>query len=50
VITISATIFLNIAIQIDNDTWSAIVPLISFITLGISLLIPPKETKKQIPA
>jgi hypothetical protein len=46
-ITISATIFLNIAIQIDNDTWSAIVPLISFIILSVSLLIPPKEPNNQ---
>jgi hypothetical protein len=47
VITVSATIFLNIAIQIDNDTWSAIVPLISFIILSVSLLIPPKEPNNQ---
>ena len=36
-------VFLNISGHIDNDAWSALVPLFSLILLSVGLLFPPKK-------
>ncbi|MEN8240965.1 MAG: glycosyltransferase family 87 protein [Chloroflexota bacterium] len=38
-------LFLNVAVRIDNDTWSALVPLFSLLVLSIVLLAPPTAEK-----
>jgi hypothetical protein len=35
--------FLNIAVKLDNDAWSALVPLIALFIVAFTILISPKE-------
>jgi hypothetical protein len=38
--------FLNVAVKLDNDAWSALVPLTALLTVGLTILIPPKEIQR----
>jgi hypothetical protein len=39
--------FLNIAVRLDNDAWSAMVPLITLLVSSISILFPQKTKTEQ---
>lgn len=45
VLSIISMLFLNLAVAIDNDTWSALVPLVSLLFTVGSMLLPEKTVK-----